>query len=95
MKSWWSEDELFVQLSPEGWFTEVFSKVNFLWLPLPAAADAMVEQLCRNFHLYSFNLHVVILPWLMTSRWGKQLLKFMNLFIEIPFDNEVWSCLNF
>ena len=55
----------------------------------------MVDQLCRNFHLHSTNLHVVILPRLMTSRWRKQLLKVTDLFVEIPFNDEVWPCLNF
>ena len=55
----------------------------------------MTDQLCRNFHLYSTNIFVVILPKLMTSRWRKQLLKVADLFVEIFFNDEVWPCLNF
>ena len=50
--------------------------------PPPAATDAAVEQLCRNFHLYSSNLHVLIVPRLMTSRLRKQLKKVADLFVE-------------
>ena len=65
----WLEDETLTLLIPKGWFDKVFTRDNFLWVPLPAAVDVVVEQLCRNFHLYFSNLHVVILPRLMTSRW--------------------------
>ena len=95
VKSWWLEDEKLTLLTPEGWFEKVFSRGNFLWVPPPAAADVVVEQLCRNFHLYSSNLHVVILPRLMTSKWRKQLLKVSDLFVEMPFNDTVWPSSNF
>ena len=71
VKTWWLEDEKLTLPTPESWFEKVFSRGNFLWLPPPAAADVVVEQLCRNFHLYSSNLHDVILLCLMTSKWRK------------------------
>ena len=89
IKSWWLEDEMLALLTPEGWFDKLFSRGNFLWFPPPAVAGVVVEQLCRNFHLYSSNLHVVILPRLMTSKWRKQLLKVSDSFVEIPFNDTV------
>ena len=95
IKSWWLKDEVLTLLNPEGWFDKVFARGNFLWVPPPAAADVVVEQLCRNFHLHSSNLHIVILPRLMTSRWRKQLMKVADIFVEMPFNDTVWPILNF
>ena len=41
------------------------------------------------FYLFSSNLHVVILPRLMISRWRKKLLKVTDLFVEMTFDDQV------
>ena len=35
------------------------------------AVEAVVEKLCRNYHLHGSNLHIVIDPRLFTSRWRK------------------------
>ena len=79
IKTWWLKEEELNQLSPEGWYSEVFEKGNYLWTPPPAASDAALEQLCRNFHLHHCNFHIVCIPRLMTSRWRRQLLKVCDL----------------
>ena len=45
--------------------------------------------------MYSFILHILIVPRLMTSRWKKQLKKVADFFVEILLDAEVWSAYNF
>ena len=95
IKTWWLTEEKLNQLSPEGWYSEVFEQGNYLWTPPPAASDAALEQLCRNFHLHHCNFHIVCIPRLMTSRWRKQLLKVCDLYVEMPFDETVWSTSNF
>jgi len=69
-------------------------KGNYLWTPPPAAADAAVEQLCRNFHLHEDSCHIVLIPRLMTARWIKQLGKVADIIVTMPFDNVVWSYLS-
>ena len=95
IKTWWLTEEKLNQLSPEGWYSEVFEQGNYLWTPPPAASDAALEQLCRNFHLHHCNFHIVCIPRLMTTRWRKQLLKVCDLYVEMPFDETVWSTLKF
>ena len=74
MKTWQLNDETLKQLSPEGWYIVVFTRESVVRFLSPVVVDAMAKQLCRNFHLYSFNLHIVGLPLFITSRWRKQLI---------------------
>ena len=92
--SWVPKSMYLHDLSTNEWHSKVFEKGNFLWTPAPAAADAAIEQLCRNFHLHENNSHVVCLPRMMTSRWRKQLLKVADLFVEVPFNDIVWPQCN-
>ena len=85
----------YFHLSPEGWYLQVFEQGNYVWTPPLAASDAALENLCRNFHLHHYKFHIVCLPRLMTSRLRKQLLKVRDLYVEIPFDETVWSRSNF
>ena len=89
IRTWWLNEEKLIHLSPEGWYSQVFEQGNYLWTPPPAASDAALEQICRNFHLHHCNFHIVCIPRLMTSRWRKQLLKVCDLYVEIPFDDTV------
>jgi hypothetical protein len=61
-----------------------------LWLPPPAAADVVVEQLGEARHKRPCCLHVTIVPRLMTSRWRKGLLKESDLEIVVPVGSSVW-----
>ena len=57
--------------------TQSCSVEEFVYAP-PTATDVAVNRLCRNFHLYSFNLHLLIVSHLMTSRWIKKLNRFLH-----------------
>ena len=95
IKNWWLNEENVIHLPPEGWYSQVFEQGNYLWTPPPAASDAALEQICRNFHLHHCNFHIFCIPRLMTSRWRKKLLKVCDLYVEITFDETVWSRSNF
>ena len=90
VESWWLSELKLVKLTPDGWYDRVFDEGYFLWVPSPAAPDAAVEQLCRNYQLHEGNLHIVIVPRLFTSRWRKQLGKVADLLVTIPFNDSFW-----
>ena len=94
INSWLSGEEPLVHLSSDGWFDNVFIEGEYLWTPHPAAAQAVVEQLCRNYHLRENSLHVVCIPCLMTFLWRKKLSKVENIVLSLPFDDNVWPLAN-
>jgi hypothetical protein len=92
VRSWWNEDQgPLTTLRPEGWFEEGQQDGNFLWVPPPAAADVVVEQLGEARHKRPNCMHITIVPRLMTSRWRKGLLKESDLEIVIPVGSRVWG----
>ena len=92
IRSWWDEERgPLTTLRPEGWFEEGQQDGNFLWVPPPAAADVVVEQLGEARHKRPACLHITIVPRLMTSRWRKGLLKESDVEIVIPVGSGVWS----
>ena len=94
VKSWWTGESRLHHMSPDDWYAKALDKGNYLWTPPPAAADAAVEQLCRNFHLHEDSCHIVLIPRLMTVRWRKQLGKVADIIVTMPFDDVVWSYLS-
>jgi hypothetical protein len=92
VRSWWNEEQgPLTTLRPEGWFEEGQQDGNFLWVPPPAAADVVVEQLGEARHKRPHCMHITIVPRLMTSRWRKGLLKESDLEIVIPVGSLVWG----
>jgi hypothetical protein len=92
VRSWWDEERgPLTTLRPEGWFEEGQLEGNFLWVPPPAAADVVVEQLGEARHKRPQCLHITIVPRLMTSRWRKGLLKESDLEIVIPVGSSAWE----
>jgi hypothetical protein len=97
VKSWWNESLLgkLTHLTPEQWFTfDEESKVeNALWLPAPAAAETVVEQMATWSHSdESSRVHIMICPRLWTCQWRKQANKWCDVSIEIPIgDLEFWG----
>ena len=90
VESWWLSELKLVKLTPDGWYDRVFDEGCFLWVPPPAAADAAVEQLCRNYQLHEGNFNIIIVPRLFTSRWREQLVKVEDLLVTIPFNDSFW-----
>jgi hypothetical protein len=93
IRSWWNEEDQgpLTTLRPEGWFEEGQQDGNFLWVPPPAAADVVVEQLGEARHKRPNCMHITVVPRLMTSRWRKGLLKESDLEIVVPVGNLFWG----
>ena len=85
--SWWPKEKEIIHLPTTEWYSKVFCRGNFIWTPPPTAADASIEQLCRNIHLHPSNCHLVFIPQIMTGRWRKQLLKVAEVFFSMPLMN--------
>lgn len=62
-----------------------------MWTTPPAATEVVLEQLCRNKHLFESNLHISCLLTLLTFRRGKQLGKVVDVIVLVPFNYTVWS----
>ena len=73
IKSWWLEKDFgkLNELTPEGWFDTSMDVGSFLWNVLPAAGEAVVEQLCSHIHGRPEGTHLFIIPRLCTSHWRK------------------------
>jgi len=79
-------------LEPEVWFEPSAMSSPCIWTPPPAAADAALGQLGKWIHMRpSDTIHVVLIPWLMTSRWRKTLGKICDLVFTIPVGSELWA----
>ena len=89
------DKEPFVYLNSNGWDTNDFSRVNYVWVPPPVTADTTLEQLCRNVHLYPENCRIVCIIRLMMGIWRTLLMKVSDCFLTIPYDEYVWSSCNF
>ena len=95
VQSWWTGELPLHHMSPDDWYDKALDKGNYLWTPPPAAADAAIEQLCRNVHLHEGGCHIVLIPRLMTAMWRKQLGKVSDIIVTMPFDNIVWNSLEY
>jgi hypothetical protein len=65
----------FQVLDPSGWFSTAHSQGNFIWIPPPAAADVVMEQLLHARHKRPESLHIVVVPRLITGRWQRLMIR--------------------
>ena len=81
-------------LSPDGWFTTGHEEGHFIWVPQPAVADVVLEQMCEVFIARPWNAHFFVCPALMTYHWRKQLRKVADVVVTIPAGGDLWpaSC---
>ena len=77
-------------LTPEGWFTDGHTFRNSIWVPPPAAADVVVEQLSLAKHKRSRVCHVVVVPRLFTSYWRKHLTRATDFYFKLSC-SPVWD----
>jgi hypothetical protein len=82
-------------LEPEGWFTTGHQDGNFIWAPPPAAADVVVEQLGKARHKRPNNVHLVVVPRLMTGYWRRALSRESDGCFEIRVGFELWPMSEF
>jgi len=78
-------------LEPEDWFGRGHSTGVHVWAPPPAAAEVVVEQLGRARHKRPFNLHVVVVPRLMTGRWRRAMARQADFYFRIPVGTVLWG----
>jgi hypothetical protein len=76
-------------LEPEDWFEQVHKYGNFIWTPLPAAAEAVVDQLGKWRLKRPECVHLVVVPRLMTGRWRRALKRGTDFYFRVDWD-EVW-----
>lgn len=60
-------------LTPEDWFEHLTHPDIAVWLPPPAAADVVAEQLTKARHKRPHLMSVVIVPRLFTGRWRRKM----------------------
>ena len=75
----------------DGVWTPKYKPGIFIWNPAPSAAQVAVEQLrdARNKRMYS--LHIFVVPRLFTSIWRRQLSRVVDLFVTLPFIEDIWE----
>jgi hypothetical protein len=62
---------------------------KIIWAPPPAAANAVIEQLCEAVHKRPQCTHLFMTPSLMTNRWRKQMLKVTDLKFSLKAECQV------
>jgi hypothetical protein len=72
---WWNTGRNIEVLEPRYWFTTTQNPGDVGWFPAPAAADAAIDQFCEALHKRPHWYHVFVIPFLMTNRLRKTLLK--------------------
>jgi hypothetical protein len=82
----WSQQKWAI-LKPDDWFDKAHRDTNLIWVPPPAIAGAVVEQLCEAKHT---NPHIFICPALMTASWRQQLSKLADVLITVPVSPSHW-----
>ncbi|KAL7576958.1 hypothetical protein ACA910_006714 [Epithemia clementina (nom. ined.)] len=72
----------FIPLIPTDWFEKALTQGDFVWTPPPAAADAVVEKLCKSKHIQPLSTH---------SRWRKKLGRIADVVFAIPVGTTYWT----
>jgi hypothetical protein len=70
-------------LTPEGWFSEEHTLRNSVWMPPPAAADVVVEQLSITKHKRQSVCHIVDVHRVFTSEWRNHLTRATDFYFKI------------
>jgi hypothetical protein len=63
---------------------------DYVWFPDPAAADAAIDQFCEALHTRPQCYHVFAIPFLMTNRWSKTLLKAVVVYCVVKPECDIW-----
>jgi len=62
-----------------------------VWFPAPASGQVAVEQLREARNKRTNSLHIIVIPRLFTCLWKRQLSRVADLFLELPFVDNVWT----
>jgi hypothetical protein len=77
-------------LAEADWFKAGHTPGAWLWIPAPAAAEVVVEQLGKARHKRPHVMHMVAVPRLMTGRWRQQLTRESDFYFRIPVGCPLW-----
>ena len=89
--SWYGSPTDCLWTSPSDWFTTAHHHGRCIWIPPPAAAAAMLDQLGMAIHKRPHHTHLVLIPRLMTSKWRKMLGKVCDLVFTVPVGADIWG----
>jgi hypothetical protein len=88
---WWNTGINLKVLEPRDWFATAHNPGDFGWFPAPATADAAIDQFCEALHKIPHCYHVFAIPFLMTNRWKKTLLKAVDVYFVLKPVCEIWD----
>jgi hypothetical protein len=91
VSSWLPHPESAMWLTPHDWYYKGHQATLGVWSLPPAAAKAALEQLGRVTHKRPHNMHVVLVPRLMTASWRRQLGKLCPLLFTVPSGCSFWD----
>ena len=95
VETWWPSKavgRLEWHCDPADWFDRCHRRGNHVWLPPPAGADVVCEELGRAIHKRPHTWHLVFVPRLFTARWARGLGREATMRVEIPPGGaECWS----
>ena len=80
-----------LRMEPAQWFTAP-QDLNgiFVWEPAPCLADVAIYMLSEAWHIRPWNVHVMIVPSLMSGKWRRMLYKISDIICVLPFGEEWW-----
>ena len=89
--SWWPANWNLIPLDPTGWFEAAHGDLNCLWMPPPAAMEAVLEQFAEAKHKRPHVAHVFVVPCLMTGEWRKRLMRDMDVYFTVAAFTPFWA----
>jgi len=90
ISTWFQSGSAVTFLDPLGLFTTGHQAGSYVWAPPPGAAEVALEQLAAAIHKRSYNLHLVVIPRLMTASWRKLLGKICDFIFTVPIGVSFW-----
>jgi hypothetical protein len=83
VKDWFGSEES-TWLTPLGWHDEGEKQNQCIWVHPPVVANVAVELLTKSKHKRPDDVHVVLIPRLLTSHWRNFLSKVCGGFFTVP-----------
>ena len=80
-----------LRMEPQDWFTAPQDTDGiFIWEPPPCLADVAIYMMSEAWHIRPWNVHVMLIPSLMSGKWRKMLFKISDVICVLPFGDEWW-----
>ena len=73
-----------IVMTPEDWFRPPPKGCKtFVWLPPPAAADVVMEQMSFARQKRPWAMHIILVPRLMTREWRKRMIRATDFYTTV------------